>query len=140
MPVTPEIELKGIEQLGKKIARLQKQLDAGDPGSTIRQAMTRIVLIVQTRMMHYPPQRPGSSYRRTGTLGRRWTHRVTTSGSTVTGRVGNNTSYAPQVQSERFQHPVHRGRWQTAEKVIREEESNIRAEFAALAREVAREF
>ena len=118
MPVVPEIEVKGIEQLNRKLARIQQRLDTGDPGSTLRQAMRRAVLRVQAGMMDYPTQRSGSSYRRTGTLGRRWTTEVLPEGDELIGKVGNNTKYAPQVQSEKFQARVHRERWQTDADVL----------------------
>ncbi len=139
MPVVPEIEVKGIEQLNRKLARIQQRLDTGDPGSTLRQAMRRAVLRVQAGMMDYPTQRSGSSYRRTGTLGRRWTSEVYAEGDSLIGKVGNVTKYAPQVQSEKFQSKAHKGRWQTDVQVIRELEPEINAEFQALVSQVIRE-
>ena len=138
--IDPEIETKGVEQVRKKIDRLQKRLDTGDPGSTVRQVLRRVVILIQSRMMVYPPQRAGSSYRRTGTLGRTWTSDVYSEGDSLIGKVGNVTKYAPQVQSEKFQSKAHKGRWQTDVQVIRELEPEINAEFSALGRDVVREF
>ena len=138
--IDPEIETKGVEQVRKKIDRLQKRLDTGDPGSTVRQVLRRVVILIQSRMMVYPPQRAGSSYRRTGTLGRAWTSEVYAEGDALIGKVGNVTKYAPQVQSEKFQSKAHKGRWQTDVQVIRELEPEINAEFSALGRDVVREF
>ena len=138
--IDPEIETKGVEQVRKKIDRLQKRLDTGDPGSTVRQVLRRVVILIQSRMMVYPPQRPGGSYRRTGTLGRAWTSEVYAEGDALIGKVGNVTKYAPQVQSEKFQSKAHKGRWQTDVQVIRELEPEINAEFSALGRDVVREF
>lgn len=137
---TLNIEPKGVEQVRKKIDRLQKRLDTGDPGSTVRQVLRRVVILIQSRMMVYPPQRAGSSYRRTGTLGRTWTSDVYSEGDALIGKVGNVTKYAPQVQSEKFQSKAHKGRWQTDVQVIRELEPEINAEFSALGRDVVREF
>lgn len=72
-----------------------------------------------------------SSYRRTGTLGRRWTKRVRNVVDGVVGVVGNNTIYAPLVQSYTFQSGVHRGRWQTDRDVIRRNAARVRGYFRA---------
>lgn len=140
MPVSSEVEVKGVDQLNRKLLRLQQRLDTGDPGSTVRQVLRRVTLLIQSRMMIYPPQRAGSSYRRTGTLGRTWTSDVYPEGDALIGKVGNVTKYAPQVQSEKFQSKAHKGRWQTDVQVIRELEPEINAEFSALGRDVVREF
>lgn len=66
---------------------------------------------------------------RTGTLGRRWTGRITRSAGGLTGKVGNNTKYAPWVQSERFQAGLHRKRWQTDQQVVNRNRSAIVADF-----------
>lgn len=138
--VTPEIDSDGVRKLNQKLERLSDRLDTGNPGSTVRQVLRRVVTIVQARMMVYPPQRAGSSYRRTGTLGRTWTSDVYPEGDSLIGKVGNVTKYAPQVQSERFQRPMHKGRWQTDAQVIREAQPEIVREFEALSRDVVREF
>jgi hypothetical protein len=77
-----------------------------------------------------------SSYRRTGTLGRRWTKKVTTSAEGILGVVGNNTVYAPWVQSSRFQAWMHRGRWQTDEQVMERNRGRIVGFFEAAVRRV----
>jgi len=116
------IEIKGINKLMAKLGRVAA-IDVLEP------PMQRAVLRVQARMATYPPQRAGSNYRRTGTLGRRWTTKVTKQADGVEGRVGNVTEYAPFVQSARFQRPPFRGRWQTDEKVLNEELPAIRRDF-----------
>ena len=66
----------------------------------------------------YPPEPPGSTYRRTNTLGRRWTHVTSVSLFSIRAIIGNNTPYAPYVQAEGMQASIHEGRWQTDEDVI----------------------
>lgn len=103
-------------------------------------AVRRAVLRMQARMAVYPPQRPGSTYVRTGTLGRRWTSgqpTISTSGSAIVGRYGNNTNYAPFVQGDLTQARIHRGRWQTDEQVARELATEIALAFE---REIERMF
>lgn len=53
----------------------------------------------QNRLGNYPPQAPNVDYRRTGTLGRRWTMRgPSTRGKDLIVEVGNKTTYAVWVQ------------------------------------------
>lgn len=68
-------------------------------------------------------------YRRTGTLGRRWTTSVSNSGLDIRGEVGNVTNYGPFVQSAESQAPIHQGRWRTAERVVEEMEPQIQDLF-----------
>ena len=95
----------------------------------LRVPMQRNVQRLQAAMAHYPAQRAGSGYRRTGTLGRRWTTRVTERSDGLEGKVGNNTTYGPFVQSQMFQATVHRSRWQTDQQVIDEQQAAIVADF-----------
>lgn len=120
-----DIELRGVDALLKK-------LDKAAAMETLRPPMQRSLHRVQRGMADYPPQRQGSSYRRTGTLGRKWTSArpvITSSRDGITGRVGNNTPYGPFVQSAMFQARVHRGRWQTDERVLREALPAITRDF-----------
>lgn len=57
-------------------------------------------------------------YRRTGTLGRRWTMQITQASDSITGILGNNTIYGPWVQDKTQQAEIHRGRWQTAQDAL----------------------
>jgi hypothetical protein len=76
---------------------------------------------IEAGLKVYPAARSGSSYRRTGTLGRRWTTRPIREVGAVGREIGNNTEYAPFVQAEELQADVHRGRWQTDADVLRRE-------------------
>lgn len=116
------IEIRGIDELLAKLGKVQGN-------AVLRRPMQRAVYRIQTAMAKYPAQRPGSRYVRTGTLGRRWTTRVTEGARGLTGKVGNNTAYGPLVQSSLFQSSVHRGRWQTDEKVIKQNQTAIVADF-----------
>jgi len=116
------IEIKGVDELIRKLGRATAT-------ETLRTPMVRSVQELQRRMADYPPQRPGSSYRRTGTLGRRWTTEITQTENGLDGRVGNNTEYGPFVQSDRFQARVHRGRWQTDRSVTEKAAPDILADF-----------
>lgn len=80
---------------------------------------------IEAGMKVYPTARSESRYRRTGTLGRRWTTRRISAPGMVGREVGNNTEYAPWVQSSELQAYMHRGVWQTDEDVIRREAPGI---------------
>lgn len=116
------IEISGI-------AEAIETLGLAETMTTLRPPMQRAVYRIQAAMSRYPAQRPGSAYRRTGTLGRRWTTRITESANGIEGEVGNNTVYGPFVQSEMFQAGVHRGRWQTDADVLERETAAITDDF-----------
>lgn len=75
---------------------------------------------VLAKLKRYPPQRPGSSYRRTHTLEKSWSRRIEGRGLEIRGIVASNGNMAPYnrvVQDRDRQARVHRGRWHTAQSV-----------------------
>lgn len=54
-----------------------------------------------SNLASYPPQRAGSTYRRTGRLGRSWTLEGRRGGLQIV--IGNSTPYAPEVQGMRME-------------------------------------
>lgn len=116
------IEITGIPELITKLGKAAAT-------RTLRPAMNRSVLRLQRDMAKYPIQRVGSSYIRTGTLGRRWTTKVMQNANGLTGKVGNNTSYGPFVQSSMFQAEIHAGRWQTDQDTLDKNRSAIVKDF-----------
>ena len=120
------IEIKGVEEL-------QKKLGTAGTTKTLRRPMERSVKRLQADMQKYPPQPAGVTYRRgqdprSEDLGASWTSKVTRSARGLTGKVGNNTSYAPWVQSHQFQ-ALHMGYWQTDQEVIDKNIKPIIADF-----------
>lgn len=122
------------------IPELQARLGRALSDAVLRGAMTQATALVQRRLAVYPPAshrkmvwvsekqrrfffaalREGTievPYRRTGTLGRRWTSAITGSGDNLVGTVGNNTSYGPYVMSRADQAAYHAGVWPVAEDV-----------------------
>lgn len=76
---------------------------------------------MQARLMTYPAPPPSSTYRRTGTLGRRWQ----VEGGNMRWVLGNNTVYGPEVEGEQ-QTAVHkRTGWPTTELVAADEEAGL---------------
>ena len=117
-----EVVLVGIEELKKK-------LSGTNILEILRDPMYRAVLRLQARMSRYPPPRAGSRYRRTGAYGKKWTHEVTLTAKSLTGRAGNNILYGPYVGSERFQFWAHRGRWMNDQLAIDLEKNHIINDF-----------
>lgn len=116
------ITIKGVDKLSAKLTKAQRN-------DVLVPPTRRAVQVLEGAMKVYPAQHAGSSYIRTGTLGRRWTTNVRPRRDGVEGRVGNNTQYAPFVQADRFQARVHQGRWQTDVDVVRQHERAIVADF-----------
>lgn len=134
------VQIRGLDRLIRKLGKV-----AGT--QVLEKPMQRGVLRLQRRMQEYPPAlagvqgptRAGASarsvrrfrtpYRRTGTYGRRWTTRIAKGAGGLQGKIGNNTRYGPYVGSERFQARVHRGRWNTDDRVVRQEAPGILADF-----------
>ena len=113
--ITIDIDTHGIE----------KQFTGFSLLAAFSPAMKKAVLILEADLKKYPAQRSGSDYRRTGTLGRRWTTEVNATSNDLTGIVGNNTPYGPFVQSEAFQASIHKGAWLTDERSVINRESDI---------------
>ena len=121
-----DIQINGLEELVRKFNGLEKVTTFLQP------AMQRAVFRVEAKIKPYPPAPPNSRYRRTGTLGRRWTTKVDRTASALTGRIGNNTEYAPQVQSAQFQRPIFkRIGWTTDQQAIDAVMPAITADFNA---------
>ena len=98
---------------------------AADPQGW-RKPMTMSLALLVDDIAEYPPAPSGSSYRRTGNLGRAWTsaqYEVSANTGGITGVIGNavrdrrGRAYGPYVQSEEEQAWMHRGRWATDEMV-----------------------
>lgn len=126
----------------KELIRLLKQFP-DVVKKEIRGVMDKGLLLMQADAADYPPPPPGSTYRRTGTLGRLWTsaqHRFSVKGDVLEGRVGNATPYGPYVQSEARQAAVHQGRWKTVEQIMRDAEPEINELLDQAGRNLAREF
>jgi hypothetical protein len=142
------VEIRGLDEVVRKLEGL-------DDPAVFRPPMIQATAHIQRKLADYPAARrrpqPFKSdrqrrfffaalregriqvpYRRTGTLGRRWTTEVSADGRR--GVVGNNTPYAPLVQGPQ-QAAYHSGNWQTTAEVARDEERAVVGFFeAALAR------
>ena len=99
----------------------------------LRSAMDDSTVLLLRELQTYPPQRSGSTYKRTGTLRRSWQRRVTSEGNTIAGEVvssGNMAPYNRLVQDQTQQARIHRGRWtNTAQETARRNERTIQRYF-----------
>jgi len=127
------IEIKGIDELMDK-------LGAVEAIEVLEGPMQRAVLRLQGRMATYPPPPLSSTYIRgygfhgrpatSEKLGQHWMTKVTQQTVGYEGRVGNNVSYGPLVQSAMFQTKAHkRTGWVTDEQVLEEELPAILRDF-----------
>lgn len=107
-----EMEISGIKDLFER-------MDEFSAINILRNPMEETVLLLQSYMANYPPIKSSKSvYTRTGTLGRTWTKAVNNISDGVEGKVGNRTGYAPFVQSAMFQARWHKDWWQTDQKAL----------------------
>lgn len=108
----------------------------------LKRAMETSVKYIRGEADDYPPPPEGSSYTRTGTLGRRWTTRVESPVGSVRGILDNPTSYAPYVQGDEDQAWMHVGRWRTIGAIVEKNEKTLLAffeeELAAAVKEAER--
>lgn len=118
-----EIEITGVDRV---VARLGSVKGI----EHLRAPMTRGVARLHQSIAVYPPEPQGSSYVRTGSLGRKWVTKVAQSVGELIGTIGNNLWHAPIVQSQRFQAWMHRRTgWQTDQQVMERERGNIVRDF-----------
>ena len=144
MSISTKIE--GVDAIIRKLGRVEGV-------KHLRQPMQRSVYRLQGRMAQYPAQRPGSRYVRgqgmanaqgivthktSENLGKKWTSKIEQGSGSITGKVGNNASYAPPVQSYRFQARIHRGLWQTDRYVVDTEYRTIVRDFESAISEALR--
>ena len=105
----------------------------------MRAAMEDATVLIHRQMQTYPPQRAGSTYKRTNTLRASWFRRISGQGNEITGEVvssGNTAPYNRLVQDADRQAAVHRGRWtNTAQEVQRRTAPTIQRYFDRRLRE-----
>ena len=96
----------------------------GNVPEALGNGLDEAAFIVEGAMKVYPLQR-STTYVRTGRLGRSWTTRPIREPGAIGRSIGNNTKYAPWVQSSELQAWMHRGWWQTDEQVLADNQRAI---------------
>ena len=121
----------GLEALIKKL----KRLSAPELTREIEKTTRKAVMYVHGKVPAYPAPPVGSTYKRTGTLGRSINTKVITMGSDVVGLIGSPTPYAPWVISDEAaggagpQAKVHKGRWYTLQGVVKKAQDAVNKIF-----------
>lgn len=131
------IEFRGLKEYDAKLGRIESQMP-----DNLKKLMVKSIIYAQGQIPSYPSPPAGSTYRRTGTLGRVVTAfpgvhggrslgggggdnggtpltRVEMMGGGVRGVVGGRLKYLPYVVDEDAQAYMHRGRWWTLQSVIK---------------------
>ena len=105
----------------------------------LRAAMEDSTVLLLREQQTYPPQRAGSTYKRTNTLRRSWSRRIRQEGSELVGEVGSSGNTAPYnryVQDQTQQASIHRGRWtNTAQETARRNTTTVQRYFDRRLRE-----
>ena len=126
----------GLEALIKKL----KRLSAPELTREIEKTTRKAVMYVHGKVPAYPAPPVGSTYKRTGTLGREISTKVITMGSDVVGLIGSPTPYAPWVISDEAaggagpQAKVHKGRWYTLQGVVKKAQDAVNKIFEDMVR------
>jgi len=144
MPITMQVE--GLEELQARMlafpAKYRQHMQL-----TLRKSL----LDLWGNVPPYPPKPEGSTYERTGTLGRSLgsgmeggqgagrpdIYEITHGSRMDKAEFGTNLSYAPHVIGKN-QADVHEGRWWTLEKVARDTKPKIIGNFRRMADNLAR--
>lgn len=132
------IEFHGLNEYTGKLQRIESKLP-----DELKKMMVKAIIYTQGQIPGYPSPPAGSTYRRTGTLGRVVTAfpghggggrslgggggdnggtpltRVEMMGSSVKGVIGARLEYIPYVIDETEQAYMHRGRWWTLQRVVK---------------------
>lgn len=118
-----EVEIKGLKRLTKKYDKLGKDLYP----EMIKVTEKASDYFLQEIPPYPPPGINVTGYKRTGTLGRKWTRKVERVGAKARGKIGTSTGYAPWVVSEEVgnngagpQAWFHQDRWWTIQQVARD--------------------
>lgn len=131
-----QIKVEGLDKVREAFAKAPGVLDRH-----LRRAMDASIKTVQRPAQEYPPPPAGSTYVRTGTLGRRWSSRVESIAGGVRGTLENPTPYGPFVQGDQ-QAVVHRGRWRTLRQIAERAKKDVvehhERELAAAIKEITR--
>jgi len=153
------IKIDGIEAVSKKLENLQQfSIWAYKP-------MDQTTALIKSKLAKYPRKNQnafsqlatnkqkkaywtkvskgiithveGMGYVRSGTLGRKWTRKTINIPNGVRGEVGNNSDYAPYVQSALQQQPFHgSSKWTTDNLALRRTDAARTAVWRAAIRRV----
>lgn len=95
-----------------------------------KEEMLTAFLLMKPDLQEYPPERPGQRYQRTDKLLEGWSNPgvswAGSNGLAIQGKFSNNVAYASYVQGNSeagfSQAWMHKGRWKTADSILKENE------------------
>lgn len=114
------VNIVGLDLLIAKLTRIGYTLENG-MGAPMRDSQE----VLKTNTPPYPPPPPGSTYVRTYKLRDSIHYSVQPLGSTVVMTMSVGVEYGPYVVGEKTQARIHKGRWWTVEKVVRDSRNDI---------------
>jgi len=131
----------GLDKLTAKL----KRLSAPELTRELEKTTRKAVLYVHGKVPSYPAAPFGSTYERTGTLGRGINTKVKTMGSNVVGLIGSPISYAPWVISDKEvngigpQTRTHTATgWYTLQAVVRKAQDAVNRIFENMVKRIIR--
>ncbi|NIV36791.1 MAG: hypothetical protein GWN58_47360 [Anaerolineae bacterium] len=98
------------------ISEAMAALDTEKMVQTANNAIVEALDPVLEAVRKYPAPPAGSSYRRTGALGRGWTKKD--DAKKGTSSLASSVPYVGYVQDQNMQARVHRGRWETVQSIM----------------------
>ena len=104
------------------VSEALRKLDPKEMDKALETGLRGAADLIRADIKTYPPAPAGSSYIRTGTLGRSWASKVQRREAII----GNVTTYAPYVQGADTQAWMHRGRWRTTAQVAASRAGDVR--------------
>ena len=102
---------QGFRELARRIGGIRL-------AQVLQPPLVRSLERFRADLAHYPPQREGSRYRRTGRLGRSWAVRHSVTARGIEGETGTNVAHGPFVQDAERQGWMHRGRWENTDEAV----------------------
>jgi hypothetical protein len=138
-----DIEITGLDPLIRAMDAYPAVV-----GEELERTTEAALLSLVPDLSEYPSPPAGSTYPRSGNLGRGWLGAVpefTSMSSGFDAVMGNDLarspdggSYGPYVQDEEEQAEVHQGRWQTAQDVLQDHQREIEEYYDVAMERVAR--
>jgi hypothetical protein len=141
------IIVEGLDDLSKRFKDSPNKFKVA-----LGKAMEAALLVIWESVPSYPRKPEGSTYRRTGTLGRTLgstefggvgsnppdIYSVHEEGGYTVGEFGSNLEYAPYVIGDEEQAWMHKGRWWVLGTVLEKAKDKIQRVFEIAAEEMAR--
>lgn len=140
--MTTEIKVEGVKEIQARLTQYP-----GKFGEVLHETLQTSMTVLDESKPEYPPKPTGSTYVRTGTLGRTLGSGNSYNGIRTVkpgqGRLmsaewGSRLKYAPYVIGEKEQAWMHKGRWWTVATVASRAKPKIEALFRQMTEVLAK--